>query len=260
MRVNLYLLLFVVITTTSCKVFYPNLMFRGLKETSQSELTNNAIDTLVKPAVYQEYVIRKGDRFLMDVYSNAGYEIISLFATAGNRTQQARKTEYLVKDDGYAKIPLLDTINILGMTITEAEDTLESLYEKYFIEPFVSIKVTNRRVFIYNGSEDAAVVTLDNENMTLLEVIALTGGLRTTTKAHKIKIIRGDYHNPEIIDIDLSTVAGMQSATLEVYANDMIYLEPTFQISGRILAQISPILAILTSTLLIIELTTRPTN
>jgi polysaccharide export outer membrane protein len=95
------------------------------------------------------------------------------------------------------------------------------------------------------------VVTLKNENTTLIEALALAGGITETGKAYKIKLIRGDSRNPQVQLIDLSTIEGMKQSNMLLQANDIIYVEPVPRISNAILSQITPIVGILTSMLLI---------
>ena len=57
-----------------------------------------------------------------------------------------------VESDGKAKFPIFGRIEISGMTIREAERMLEEKFSVYFKEPFVQVRVTNKRVIIiYSG-------------------------------------------------------------------------------------------------------------
>nr|MBK9649988.1 hypothetical protein [Bacteroidota bacterium] len=85
----------------------------------------------------------------------------------------------------------------------------------------------------------------------MIEALALAGGITTTGKARKIKLIRGDTRNPQVQLIDLSTVEGMKQSNLLLQANDIIYVEPVPRISQGVLAEILPIVSIITSGLLI---------
>src|SRR4030095_13547823 len=111
----------------------------------------------------------------------------------------------------------------------------------YFVNPFVRIEVISRRVYVFRGRQAAAVVTMDRENMNLLEVLAKAGGLPFGGKAFRIRVIRGDLKNPIVYDIDLSTLEGMKSANLAMEANDYVYIEtpPTL---NDVVNQIMPVM------------------
>lgn len=85
--------------------------------------------------------------------------------------------------------------------------------------------------------------------MTLLEGLALAGGIPRTGKAHTIKLIRGDKANPDIYFIDLSKIDGMAQASIVLQSNDVIYVEPRISLSSEILREWSPIIAVTTSIL-----------
>jgi polysaccharide export outer membrane protein len=109
---------------------------------------------------------------------------------------------------------------------------------------------------VFKGSS-AAVVSLNQGPTSLLEVIAKSGGIGNDLKAYKIKILRGDLKNPEIIDVDLSTIQGLQNANLIVQTNDVIYIEQRLRYLSGVLREITPIVSLIGTTTTIIVLVKR---
>ncbi|MCH8330057.1 MAG: polysaccharide biosynthesis/export family protein [Bacteroidetes bacterium] len=209
------------------------------------------------PIVIPEYKIRTGDEITMRVYSNNGYNIIAVLTSAGS---QSREQQYIVRSNGYIKLPIIDSINILGLSISQAENAIEEAYFPYFNDPFVLLSTVNKQVSVFFGNSSASIVSLDRENVTLLEVLAKAGGLSNRSKAHRIKILRGDMRNPQIIHIDLSTIEGLRKADLNIRADDIIYVDPALRITSDVLREITPIIGILTSFLLVIDIILTRTN
>jgi polysaccharide export outer membrane protein len=150
------------------------------------------------------------------------------------------------------KLPIIGKIKVSGLTVREAEKLLETQYATFYNKPFVLLKVVNRRVLVFPGTGGAGrVVNLDNENTTIIEALALAGGLTNTGKAKKIKLIRGDLRNPKVILINLSTIEGVKQSNMLLQANDIIYVEPVPRYSQEVLTQITPIVGIITSLALI---------
>jgi polysaccharide export outer membrane protein len=80
---------------------------------------------------------------------------------------------------------------------------------------------------VFIGGNLAKVITMANEKTTLIEALALSGGIPPLSKAHNIKIIRGDLSNPIVYQIDLSTLEGAKlGGSMVIQANDIIYVEP----------------------------------
>ena len=85
---------------------------------------------------------------------------------------------YLVRQDGTSNLPVLGSISVAEKTIVELEEEIRVLLSENYINPFVQIRVTNQRVIIFPGKGDAQVVGITNANTSLLEAIALAGGIR----------------------------------------------------------------------------------
>jgi polysaccharide export outer membrane protein len=85
---------------------------------------------------------------------------------------------------------------------------------------------------------------LQNQNTSLLEALALSGGVSANGKAHRIKLIRGDLKNPQVYLIDLSTIDGMKKANMTLQGNDIVYIEPRNDYVQNFVNRASPYLFI----------------
>ena len=97
-----------------------------------------------------------------------------------------------------------------------------------------------------NGG-DGVVITLQNNNIKLIEALALAGGLADQGRASRIKLIRGDLADPEVYLIDLRTISGISQADIILQANDIIYVEPVGIRTRQVISEIAPIFGIITS-------------
>ena len=165
---------------------------------------------------------------------------------------------YSSEPSGMVKVPNVGRTRIAEVTIRETEIELERLYSEHYKDPFIMLKVTNRRLIVFRGAGgDAKVIVLANNNTTLLEAIALAGGIEIG-KARKIKLIRGDSQNPEVYLIDLSTIEGMKNGDMIIQANDIIYVEPVIKIASTILGELNPVISLASSLILIYAILNPP--
>lgn len=144
-------------------------------------------------------------------------------------------TAFLVQADGTVFLPMIKRVKVSGLSLLQADSVLKVRYDAYYKESFVTTRVTNNRVFVL-GAPGGQVIPLNNDNMNLLEVLALAGGIdgsggggglyRFGGKANNIRIIRGDLKNPRVQQVDLTTLDGMRRANLQMEPNDVIYIEP----------------------------------
>ena len=87
-----------------------------------------------------------------------------------------------------------------------------------------------------------------------MRILAEAGGVPINSKAYKVKIIRGGLNAPIIRTMDLSRISKMKLYDLNIQAEDIIYIEPVLNISTGLLSQVSPILSLTTTILLIYSL------
>lgn len=237
----------------ACANINSNIMFKIPKG------ENFTFDSIpLKPT--EDYVIGPGDRFTFNFSTNNGERVLSSMTGINNADSYNNKNnqliqDYLVRRDGTAELPVIGLLKVQGYTTIQLEDTLTELLSKNYIDPFVQIKLSNQRIIIFPGRGEAKVVYLSNVNTTLLEVIALAGGLSEDARANSIKLIRKNKNKREIYKIDLSTIQGLKQAEMIVQSNDYVYVDVKPRIASSVLTEVSPWLSILTSVLLIFTLT-----
>ena len=238
-KIHYFLGILLLFSASSCRTLYPNEMFNQ-KDYQFFELAKKKVE---------EYVIEPGDEMTLEVYSRDGFKLVDVLgggmsssagagggganasalttgavSTSSGTTTTTTKHTYLVDKEGFAKLPVLGMMYVKGYTQNELENQLAQRYAALFVNPFVILRGSNRRVFVFRG-EMASVVELNNAITSLPEVLAKAGGLTRQLKAYNIKIIRGDLANPQVRIINLSTLEGLRTADLIVQSNDIIYVE-----------------------------------
>lgn len=250
---NFFIFCSLIVLFSSCRTFNSNRMFRTNEEV--------LVDSIQKQLAYidKNYLIQKNDYIEVRVYTNAGERIIDPDYELSRFQGQMVKPEiprFLVREDGKANLPMVGTISLDGYTLRQADSLLSVEYSKYYNTPFVVTKLMNKRVVVF-GPQGGKVLPLENENVNLIEVIALYGGIDQSGKAFNIRLIRGDLQNPNVSIIDLSTVEGMKKATLGIEPNDIVYIETQRRILSESIREISPIISLITSLLVTIVLIVR---
>lgn len=238
--INGVLILLTVWALSSCKTLTSSDLFKTSAQYKYAEF---------KPSE-KEYRIQPFDKIDMKIYTNDGYKLIDMTVV-----QNQMAPEYNVEFDGQIKLPSLGRVNLAGKTIREAEKELETLYSQIFIDPFVMISVTNKRVIVFSGgSSKGSVLEMKNDNYTLIEALADAGGISEFSKSYRIKLLRGDLNNPEIYVFNIREVADMQHANFILQANDIIYVDARPRYASRVVTEISPYLSLLSSVLLVYAL------
>ena len=194
----------------------------------------------------KNYVIQRYDYLELEMFTNKGERIIDPLSpptvSEGAGTPVTTKPTYLVDANGQAKFPMIGEVKLEGLTMRQAEGLLEEAYTKYYEDAYAVLRYTNKRVIVL-GATGGQVIPLANENMKLVEVLALAQGLNNDAKAHNIRIMRGD----KIFVADLSTFDGYVKNNIPIQSGDIVYVEPVRRPLTESLRDYGPILTIITT-------------
>ena len=239
---------------TSCQAYKRDLMLQF-----DEKFDASAVEKSVERAALN-YIIRPGDYIRLDIFTNDGerlidpnFELMQNMQGGQQMTQFKDRFVYLVMMDGTCRLPKVGTISVQGLTINEAEELLQETYNDFYRDSYVKIRPANRRAIVLGGINGrqsgggGAVIPLDNENMTVLEVLALAGGVEQGAKVSSIRLVRGDLNEPKVYEINLSTIDGMKQSGMIVESGDVIYVEPWRRPFRETVRDVSPILSVVTS-------------
>lgn len=229
------------ITIPGCKPYKEHLMFTAPEEYNFADFQAAATTT------EQNYIIQINDLLKMQVFTNKGERIVDpdfelMKEIPANQANTRPDPAYLVKKEGYVKLPMIGSVKLAGMTLEEANQYLQKRYNEFYTDCFVLLEFANKRVVIL-GSPGGQVIPLTNENVTVAEAIALAGGLQKEGKSHNIRLLRGS----EMYLINLNSVEGYLNTNMIVQPGDIIYIEPIQKIASEAARDITPFVALLTS-------------
>lgn len=236
------IIILLVVNLSSCTTFNRSRMLKTSKKFEFAKFPDSS--------VHKTYKISTDDVLSLSMFSNDGFKPIRI----GFGENVNRGVPYRVQSNGNVKIPILGEFKITGYSIKEAEALIEEKLSKYYKSPFVILEVLNKRVYLFRGGNSAQVVNLPNNNTTLFEVLAQAGGITNSGNSRRIKIIRGDLRDPKIYLIDLSRVESLPSSDLIMQANDIIYIDPVINFANDAARDLTTIVSLTGSTLLIINL------
>ncbi|MDI1354190.1 MAG: polysaccharide biosynthesis/export family protein [bacterium] len=245
----LLILLGSLVIASSCKIMRSNLMLK----TPRDFTFDNLVDSLAR----RDYKIAPNDAITYRVFTNNGFKLINL-ATESS-TQFRNDLDVIVQSDDSIKMPLIGRVHIAGLTAVEAEKMLEKKYSEFYVDPFVSVRISNRRVIVFPGNGGLAkVLALANNNTTIMEALASAGGILEDGKAYRVKVVRNnplDPIKPLVYLFDLSKIGGIKEGRSIVQAGDIIYVEPRYRPIATFNKEITPILSLLASILILFQFT-----
>jgi polysaccharide export outer membrane protein len=201
----------------SCVSYKQNIMFKTPDNQVMGQLAAEA---------QRNYVIQQNDFLKISVYTNGGERIIDpdlklMKDIPMQNTMTRPNPDFLVNANGLAKFPMIGELKVEGLTIRQAESLLQKEYSKFYTEPFVTLQYTNKRVIVL-GAPGGKVIPLVNENVSLVEILALAEGIDNNSKSHNIRVMRDN----QVFIVDFSTLSGYQKTNMIMQHGDIVYIEP----------------------------------
>ena len=132
----------------SCRVLYPNLMFQQ-RQYQYFELAQKQID---------QYVIQAGDEISLSTYARDGFRLIDIIGGSASGVGVTNGgMAYLVDNEGFVRLPVLGELFVKGYTEKELARIIADKLSGLFVDPFVILKVTNKRAFLFRGASGGII-------------------------------------------------------------------------------------------------------
>jgi polysaccharide export outer membrane protein len=111
-----------------------------------------------------------------------------------------------VRPDGFVTVPLVNEIQVVGMTTARLRKVLEDKYKEFTVDPFVTVRleaIASTEVFLVGQVSRPGAVPL-NGNETLLQILTRAGGLTVFADRSNVRVVRreGNKVTEYIADYD----------------------------------------------------------
>lgn len=147
-----------------------------------------------------------------------------------NNTGAATLNSDLVDEEGNVAFPVVGKIKVAGLTIFQAQDTLQAMADRYFTESIkVKVRLVNFRFSVLGEVNREGQVTSFNNRVTLTEAVAMAGGLSELADRSNVKVIRMKNGVTEIGYVDLLNEQVINSPYYFINQNDILIVPPLKQ-------------------------------
>ncbi len=214
--------LFIIVSfIASCGYKSKNILFKTKKKIKSDQPVFVVAEN--KDSALYRHRIKPGDRLQVRFLNN--YDIgqgALQSATSAANIEAGIDKGYLVNYDSSVYLPLIGRTYLTGLTRLEATQRLESLYSQFIINPIIDVNIISLSITVLGEVVTPGKILVDKENTTVVDIIALAGGLRDGGKKNNVKIIR----NNEIIVVNLKKIDVLKSPDIILHDNDIVYVEP----------------------------------
>ncbi|MEK7849669.1 MAG: polysaccharide biosynthesis/export family protein, partial [Candidatus Omnitrophota bacterium] len=160
-----------------------------------------------------EYTIGEGDVLFVSVWQN-----------------EDLNQELIVRPDGRVSFPLIGDVPAAGMTITELDKEMTKKLKEFLKFPEVSItirKIGGSKIVILGQVRAPGVYAVGGSG-SILEAIALAGGMTRDAVGTSVVLIRGGLQNPRATKINVAKAQkGDFSQNIMLQPEDIIFVPST---------------------------------
>lgn len=206
---------------------------------------------------YTEYKLQRGDQIQCAIYTHDEY-FSSVYNRVISGSDATSSPAYLIHHNGKILLPYFGEIEIEGLTVTEAEEYIQSIMREAITDVEVTVKLQNN--FYYFLSDEGSYrgkFEIYKENMTIFQALAQAGGSADRTIDYKrITVVRKGEDGKTITNtFDLRTKDIIQSEFYYVYPNDMYYFPTSSKSFFNVTSMSSVMNTILTPVMFLIMVT-----
>ena len=161
-------------------------------------------------------------------------------------------TTFPVNDSGHVNLPVLGSVDINNLTISQAQQKISEQINLIFQETYVTVKLSSRTFTVLGEFRSPGTYTFDRNYLSIFQAIGMAQDLTEYGNRKHVKIIRQTPKGALIKYIDLTDPSFINSPFYFIQNDDLIYVEPlnakTFQTRtfpiGSILSIVSSVLVI----------------
>jgi len=148
-----------------------------------------------------------------------------------------------VRPDGKTSLPLVGEIQAAGKTVQELQDYLSAMYSKTVKGAAVTViirEIKSRPVYFLGGFGKPGALQLLRQDLTLLQALALVGGVTPAADSDKAFVLRGD----KVIPVNLTKLTQKGDLTQDLKLEpgdsvvaplaDLVYLQGEVKAPGAV--------------------------
>jgi polysaccharide biosynthesis/export protein len=160
---------------------------------------------------------------------------------------------FLVSDSGTVNLPILGKIEVIGLTIDEAQEKIQFVTNKYLTDALAVVKLAQYKFTVLGEVNSPGYKIASGDRINIFEAISIAGDLTYSAKRNKIMVIRQELPpdkkasagpgsgiqdaraklsptqlSTHTYQLDLTSPGILTSDAYFIQPNDIIYVKPTY--------------------------------
>lgn len=133
---------------------------------------------------------------------------------------------YLVNDSGYIHMPMLDSLYVKDLNLLQIQELIKSKIAEQVVNPYVLVDIANFKFIALGEFGGKGVIRVAQNELTIIEAIALAGDISDFGNKSHIKLIRKVGDKNIFVTLNVNNRDIMKSEYFYIQPNDVLYAEP----------------------------------
>ncbi len=209
--------LFLISLLTSCQTSNP--LFSKL----ENPILNDSLSLQLLKTV--EPVLKTGDKITMSIWNHNDLSIGSVNSVYTSNEATGKWLQ--LDNEGKVNLPKIGRTKISGLTVKEANYFLEKTYSGILKDPIINIRVLNHFVTVLGEVNNPGRYRLDNETISLVEILGEAKGLTAYSKNEDIELVRIVNGQSVKLRVNLTDLAMLPSKNIILQPDDIVHVGAT---------------------------------
>lgn len=189
---------------------------------AEYQILRTGLDSLGQIPRWQERKFRPGDKILVTIRTQSLNEQQLVFFDNG------KEMDFVVDNDTVINIPLLGHIAIGQLNRSQLTKVIKEKASYYIKDPFVLVEPVQIQVKILGQVEKPGIVSIPENDATLVSLFAQTGGISQYAKRDSVVVIRENEGVLKTYYVDVRNAqAFFSSPVYRLQQNDIIIVKPS---------------------------------
>ncbi|MBR1769317.1 MAG: polysaccharide biosynthesis/export family protein [Bacteroidales bacterium] len=211
-----------------------------------------------------EHKLQPHDMVYVQIYSALDDKALNLFQPTTQNTNSASYGDqgvylnsYELNSDGFIDLPTIGLVNVMGMTIEEAQQTIKQRAEEYSEGIIVTCRMVTFRIKVAGEVNHPGIYTFYQPSVNIFDALLAAGDLTYYGNRQKIRVVRKNSEEDVVYTLDIRKASVMQNKNYYLRPGDIVYVEPnrntkTLQTINTPLTTVTSSLSLIASVIAII--------
>ncbi len=128
--------------------------------------------------------------------------------------------------DGNISIPFVGKVKVDGMTISQLNDTIYSLYSRVYINPSVNVQLTAFNISVLGDVRTPGLKLVGASTINIFEAIGMASDLNDEANRRIVKVLRKNKEGKtDMYELDLTTISVLSSSVFYLKSNDIVIVQ-----------------------------------